>query len=353
MLDQAILLLALASTLGVCVMADAIAIRFGVMAHPDQDRRKHAHPTPQVGGLAILCGLGVWLLARMALSLPDYEPIFLAMILSVIGLGTIGFVDDQHEISPLVRVFFLLLFSGIAFALDPQLISPVLHWNSMGNTAIPVILYLPLMGITVVGLVNAVNMTDGQNGIVGSMFVVWSGCLMIVSHGLSAQLAGMLCVLSAIFLIFNLRGKMFLGDCGSYGVTFAVGLLVILAHARGDVSLETLIVWFFIPVIDCLRLLITRPLQGRSPFAADRDHFHHRLQDSLGKNGSAAVYAGTVAATSLLATLQPRFSLLCVSALCAFYFSFAHVIEDITSARKKARTDGAKVVSITSKHKQG
>ena len=58
-------------------------------------------------------------------------------------------------------------------------------------------------------------------------------------------------------------------------------MLSIRAHASGAVTVATVIVWFFIPVIDCLRLMITRRMSGRSPLSADRDHFHHRLEATI------------------------------------------------------------------------
>ncbi len=321
--SEYLLLVAVAVTLVVCLNANAIGTRLGVMDHPDRHRKWHERPTPQVGGMAILLGLTAWLATRYYHGGLAGRPLLTAMLLCGAGVGLVGFEDDQHETSPLSRILLLLVFVGLAFAIDPQFIARTLNWGSFEPTPIPLWAYLILMGVTVVGFVNAINMADGQNGVAGSMLVVWSGCLMIVSSGLSNAIAGVLFATSLVFLGFNLRGKTFLGDCGSYGVTFALGLLVTLAHARGEVSLETVIVWFFIPVVDCLRLLISRPLRGKSPFESDRDHFHHRLEDKLGKHKGLATYAGVVAVTSLAATLDPRFALVCLCVLSAFYFSFA------------------------------
>ena len=162
----------------------------------------------------------------------------IATILTAAGVGLVGLVDDQREVSPPLRMAILLALLVIAFALDPALIASKLRWYSFGTNYIPLWLYLPLMGLTCIGLVNAVNMADGKNGLVGGMFVVWTGCLMVVSTGIPQVMAGILFSLSAVFLIFNLVGRVFLGDCGSYGVTFAIGLLVTLAHAQGKVPLE-------------------------------------------------------------------------------------------------------------------
>ena len=354
------LLIAVAVALVVCLNAEMLGERLGVIDHPDLQRKLHEHPTPQVGGLAVLLGLLVWLTIEFFLGRQIEQPMFIALLLCAAGVGLVGFQDDQHETSPLSRILLLLVFLGIAFAIDPRFIARTLNWGSFSPTPIALWAYLPLMGVTVVGLVNAINMADGQNGVVGSMFVVWSGCLILITGGLSAAVATVLFCTSLVFLAFNLKGKIFLGDCGSYGVTFAIGLLVILAHAQGRVSLETVIVWFFIPVADCLRLVISRPLRGLSPFKSDRDHFHHRLEDKLGKRQGLVTYVAAMAASSLIATLDPRFALVCLCGLSAFYFSFAWLTDAATvvasrpdSVKYGTAMSATNVVAITDENKEG
>ena len=317
------LIVAVVIALAICSNADAVGKRLGVMAVPDQQRKRHACPTPQVGGIAILLGFVVWLVSEFFFDKSADRSLLLAILLCAAGLGVVGFEDDQHDTSPISRILLLLVFTGVASAVEPEFIARTLNWGSFSLTHIPLWACLLVMSVAAVGFVNAVNMADGQNGVAGSMFVVWSGCLLFVTDGTSEAIAGVLFALSLVFLVFNLRGKLFLGDCGSYGVTFVFGLLVTLAHARGQVSLETVIVWLFIPVADCIRLLISRPLRGVSPFRGDRDHFHHRLEDKLGKSQGLATYAVAVGASSVIATLEPRFALVCLCALSAFYFSFA------------------------------
>jgi UDP-GlcNAc:undecaprenyl-phosphate GlcNAc-1-phosphate transferase len=295
------------------------------MAMPDNHRKRHSHPTPQVGGLAILAGLTVWLIGDLIVLAPPASATLLSILLSAVGLGAVGLVDDQRDLLPVLRIILLLIFVGVAFGINSDLISPTLNWSQGVETSISIWLYLPLMCLSAIGLVNSINMADGQNGLVGSMFIVWSACLLIVSSGLEADVSAILLALCLIFLVFNIRGRIFLGDCGSYGVTFALGLLVTIAHAKHQLSLESIIVWFFIPVVDCLRLVIARPLQGRSVFDGGRDHFHHLLMDALGPRSSAYVYIGAVAVSSLLATVFPEMAIIWLCGLCAFYFAFANI----------------------------
>jgi UDP-GlcNAc:undecaprenyl-phosphate GlcNAc-1-phosphate transferase len=257
----------------------------------------------------------------------------------------------------------LLTFLGAAFVINPDLIAPSLNWGSFEPTVIPAWAYCPLLALTTCGIVNAVNMADGQNGVVPSMFVIWALCLAAVGGDLVSRVAEIIAASGFVILLFNLRGRLFLGDCGSYGVTFVIGLLGMMAYAQGRVTIETITVWFFIPVMDCLRLIITRRLQGRSPVAPDTDHFHHRLQAKLGRSYGLVAYIASVAGSSFVATLAPRFSLVCLIVLTAIYFSFAWLtdsaasrsaaIEDFEDARRSDLNEGlANVVSIVSNNIQ-
>ncbi len=316
--------LALAATFAVCVKARSLGEWLKVVAYPDGLRRRHEMETPQIGGVAILTAVTIWLTGVLLLGGGGVERQLLsALLFCAVGVGLVGFTDDQRHISPMSRIALLGVFCGIGATINPGLITQTLHWASFDPQHISTWAYCGLTGLAVVGLINAVNMADGQDGIVGSMFVVWSICLMLITDDASQHLAGLLLGASLVFLAFNLSRRLFLGDCGTYGVTFVFAMLAIAAHAKGQVQIETVVVWFFIPVMDCLRLIISRPLRGRSPLNGDRDHFHHRLEDKVGKKLGLSAYAGAVASSSLIATLEPKFALLCFTALAAFYFSFA------------------------------
>ena len=309
----------------VCVWASPIGRGLGVLDHPDKARKLHKRATPQVGGIAILSGLMIWIAAASMLGLASDKALVSTVLLCGTGVAVVGFSDDQVAMSPLSRLALLLVFVLVAFALDHEFLVPRLYSVTFMAIQIPLWMYLGLIVIASLGVVNAVNMADGQDGVAAGMFAVWSACLAYLTTGESQAIAAVLFVLCLVFLIFNLRSanKVFLGDCGSYGVTFIIGMLAVLAHARGQVPIETILVWFFIPVADCLRLLIMRASRGTSPFQADRDHFHHRLEDRLGKHRGLTCYLGAVAISSAISAVAPRWTPLCLCALSGFYFAFA------------------------------
>jgi len=332
-------LVALSAALVICLNAEAIGRRLGVMDHPDNQRKTHDQPTPLVGGIGILLPLLIWIGGVLFSGIAENTQPLVVLMLCAAGVGLVGFADDQTPISPLTRVLALLVFLAVAIEVSPGLIAPSLNWGSFEPTYLPPSLYCALIALTTVGIVNAVNMADGQNGLVPSMFVIWSLCLVLVGDAVVSPVAQILAVASFVVLIFNLRGKLFLGDCGSYGVTFVLGILALMTYAQGRITIETVTVWFYIPVADCLRLIITRRLQGRSPLAPDKDHFHHRLQVKLGPRYGLVAYIASVAGSAFIAALAPRFALVCLIALTAIYFSFAWLTDPVSDLAVGSRDE--------------
>jgi UDP-GlcNAc:undecaprenyl-phosphate GlcNAc-1-phosphate transferase len=321
-----------------------------VLDHPDNARKLHKRATPQVGGIAIVVGLLVWGIAASLFGLMPDPGLTSAVFLCGAGVALVGFADDQSEVSPVARLAFLLVFVVVAFVFDKDLLVPQINSLIFSAIAIPVWAYFLLVVVAALGVVNAVNMADGQDGVAAGMFAIWTACLAYLSTGESRNIAAVLHVLCLVFLVFNLRprGKIFLGDCGSYGITFIIGMMTVLAHARGHVVIETVLVWFYIPVVDCLRLLITRTSRGNSPFRADRDHFHHRLEDRLGKYRGLACYLVTVGLSSAVSTIFPHWAPGCLCVLTGFYFAFALTHSDVVVERQTAKAAPVKgnVVSI-------
>jgi UDP-GlcNAc:undecaprenyl-phosphate GlcNAc-1-phosphate transferase len=316
--QEIVALSALAFALVICLNARWLGRHLSVMDVPDADRKRHAEPTPLVGGIAILIALMMWQLGELYLFPTGNAAVQKVLLFCGAGVAVMGFIDDQTPTYPLVRLLSLLIFVGIAFTIDPSLITSGLNWTNGLTTALPAWAYLALMSVSVIGLVNAANMADGQNGLLTGLFLIWGLCLTLVSTGESycpLILAGA----ASIVFLFNLPGRLFLGDCGSYGVTFVIAVLSIRAHASGAITVAAVIVWFFIPITDCLRLMIMRWMSGRSPLSADRDHFHHRLERRFGTHSALAIYLGMVAATSIIASVAPGLAVPCVAVLALFY----------------------------------
>lgn len=304
---------ALGLALAILLAAQPLAARLGVIDRPDNGRKSHSRPTPLIGGLAMMLPLLLWTAAGLIWPvLSDGAPIPASMLVCGTAAALVGFADDVRPYSAKLRLVLLLLISLLALWISPVLLPAQFHWGHLAPSAVAPWIAYPLVAIGMTGFVNAMNMADGQDGCVAGMFVIWSACAILGGNDAVADIAAILLTTGLAVLAFNLAGKVFLGGAGAYGVSFVFALLILRLHNRWNVSAETIIAWLFVPVADCLRLLIARPLRGRSPLDGDRDHFHHRLGDRFGIHRGLAIYLGIVAAGSFVATLAPSLAPACI-----------------------------------------
>jgi UDP-GlcNAc:undecaprenyl-phosphate GlcNAc-1-phosphate transferase len=133
--------------------------------------------------------------------------------------------------------------------------------------------------LVIVGMMNAVNMADGTNGLACGLCLIWTLFFLVYAPPEAFAVLVVLGVSIFVTLIFNLRGRLFLGDSGSYALGLTISLLSIYVYnnAIGTLHADIVVVWFLVPVVDCLRLMTIRVCERRSPTSPDTNHLHHRL----------------------------------------------------------------------------
>jgi len=311
---------ALLLSLAILVNAEPLGALLGVIDYPDNGRKLHARATPLIGGIAIIVPLLIWsTLGYFWPAFAESGRVPLSVLICGGAAALIGFLDDRTPASAVARLAALLVLTYVAMLLEPKLVPAQFNWGHLAPSRTATWTAEILVAIGMAGYVNAVNMADGQDGCVTGMFVIWSACIILAGGGSTADMAAILLLTGIAVFVFNLQRKVFLGGAGSYGVTFVFGLLVLRLHNHWGLTGEAVMVWFFIPIVDCLRLMIMRPLQGHSPFEGDRNHFHHRLDDRFGKHGGLAIYLGLVASTSLTVAVVPQLAPDCLMALVFLY----------------------------------
>jgi UDP-GlcNAc:undecaprenyl-phosphate/decaprenyl-phosphate GlcNAc-1-phosphate transferase len=278
---------ALAFSVG--LKATAIGRFLGIMDAPDPKggRKRHTHVTPLVGGIgSVVPALAVLFVTAMQSDFPNElsrQELTYIMGATFI-LFCIGVIDDKLSLSPKLRLIISIVVFCTLIILVPDLHLELL-WFSFTSQPIYIGVIGSLLSILcLVGLLNALNMMDGKNGHVIGITLFWVFALWIHAP---VQLKPLLCTMFAalvVLLYFNLRGKLFLGDSGVYGLSALVGMLAIFIYNRRPdaIMADQIILWFSFPVIDCLRVMATRVLSGRSPFDPGRDHFHHYVAKRYG-----------------------------------------------------------------------
>lgn len=294
----------------------------GLMDIPDA-RKRHAHPTPLLGGLALgLIVLPLTFAFAVFISPASWRTAILLYAAAIVAIVLLGLEDDRRTLSARNRlVLSIIIFASVA-TLDPLYNVRVLHFATpafelgLGITA-GGIAFTTLCGV---GLVNAVNMADGKNGLVIGLCLGWLLLLLDRAPTPLVPLIYLLLTCLAVLLLFNLRGKIFLGDGGVYGLAAAIALLAIASYnSEGRIAAEELMLLFGVPVLDSFRLTIARVRRGQSPMAADRDHFHHHLQAKFGWPTGLIVYLAIALVPACLGFLQLLPTLLCILVVMIVY----------------------------------
>lgn len=196
-----------------CIRARAIGTALGLMDIPS-GRKKHSAATPLMGGIVLLCALLPVSMAAIYVTASErWLPSFSIWLGAVASMALIGIADDRHSLSPKMRLVFSFLVFGTAAALDPTFNVRILDFEhppfafGLGSWVTAIIFTV----ICLVGLVNAINMADGKNGLVIGLCIGWLLLLTMRAPPSMLPLILILCVALAVLLAFNLAGKLFLG----------------------------------------------------------------------------------------------------------------------------------------------
>jgi UDP-GlcNAc:undecaprenyl-phosphate/decaprenyl-phosphate GlcNAc-1-phosphate transferase len=337
-----VFLIAGAVTYLLTVVAREIAMRTGAVA-PVRDRDVHAEPTPYLGGIAMLGGLvAAYLVARELPFLSQSSPFVFEDARAVIVAGAlvcgVGVLDDIFDLDALTKfggqvlAVGLLVYSGIQYRYF--FVSTDGYQFSLDTTQGAL-----LTALIVVSTINAVNFVDGLDGLAAGVVGISAVAFFVFCYGiavindverattgafLSAALAGA----CAGFLAHNFHpARVFMGDSGSMliGLVLSASAITVTTQfAIGDIGegadgaqasllpillpVALPIVILIVPLADLVLAVVRRTRTGRSPFAPDKQHLHHRLLE-IGHSHRRAVlimwlWAGSIAFGTVLASLD-------------------------------------------------
>lgn len=324
-----------AATALICWFAAPLGRTIGVMDEPDGARKLHHRETPLMGGPAILVpALAITLFYYTNLSL---KPIMLVALLAAVLAFVVGLIDDRSELSPTVRVGLLTSVIVAALVFDPLLILHTLSFTIFKVTfavALPNLIAGPFVVLMILGFVNAANMADGMNGQLLGSAMLWSAFILRYI-GLDAGLPFLFVICCcAVAFVFNLQGRLFTGSSGAYAISLLVAFGAIAAYrlADGLMPAQEPVYWFWLPVLDCVRLMISRALKGRSPFAADRRHFHHLLLEYMQTSRALLIYLVLLSAPGIAAMVNQETASVTL-VVCILLYSAFIVIHQLGAIR--------------------
>lgn len=267
-----------------------IAILKNLVDNPDA-RKLQRNPVPVMGGIAVFFGIAIGLCSSQAMFNSANTFMLISAMLVMLYVGTI---DDIIDLSPTIR--FAIEIIVIAWLMYASSSSINCFWGLWGVSTIPQWVAYALTIFASVGIINAINLIDGVNGL-SSGFCFMSSVLFAIFFYTTGDQVMTTLALSAAgaiipFFLHNVFGqstKMFIGDGGTLviGTMMAMFVMNILDTNYGSTVLAakgmglipfTLAV-LSIPVFDTLRVMSTRILNKKSPFHPDKTHLHHMFID--------------------------------------------------------------------------
>ncbi len=299
-------LIAFAAVAIVAPLACKLALRLDFVDRPG-GRKKHEQAVPPVGGLVVFPVF----MALAMFFVPDqshYGAYFLALLLLVITGG----LDDKINVPAWIK--FGVQFVAAILIVVPGHARLIVMGDLFGFGEFGLnFMSIPFSIIATVLLINAVNLMDGLDGLSGGIGFVVMFLLAIaaMASGAFAPLSAIVLMMGVLggFLLFNLRrpgrekAVIFMGDSGSMALGLTLAWFTIhLARGEPPVIQPIAVAWILaLPIYDTCGQFARRVREGRHPFDADHNHFHHHFIHAGFPDGQAtAIILSLVFVTGLI-----------------------------------------------------
>ena len=286
-----------------------LALRLGIVDHPDESRKLHPTAVPRIGGVAVFLsyllafGATAFGFLKLDLMIPT-GPLSLGLLLAISVVFVTGLLDDVFQLRPWQKLAGQLLAAVLAYQAGVQIHvfrGLPLQWLS-----------LPCTVIWLVGCTNAFNLIDGLDGLatgVGLFATVTTLIAALTQQNLELAVATIPLVGCLIgFLRYNFNpASVFLGDCGSLSIGFFLGCCGALWGQKSATLLGMVapVMAMSIPLLDVGLSILRRFLRRQPIFGADRRHIHHLLLErGLTPRRVALLLYGLCAVAATFSLLQ-------------------------------------------------
>ncbi len=291
-----------------------LAKAVGAVDEP-RDRGLSDRATPLLGGLAIFAGVLVAMLAFLPAGYGKDAQLWHGVLMAAALITLVGALDDRFDLHPLAKLAGQIVAAVI-----------VVHYGvAVKSITLPFVgaLAFPKAGatnagpaLTVIGLVvmmNVVNLSDGVDGLAAGVCVIIAGTLAIIAFDLDRAAPGVLAALTAGaalgFLVHNFPpASSFMGDCGSNLLGLLMGVVTVEAAVKTPVVVSFVLplILLMVPFLDTTFVVLKRLKYKRPIYAADSEHFHHRMA-RIGfstRRTIAYLYAWTLMLAGLVLALR-------------------------------------------------
>jgi phospho-N-acetylmuramoyl-pentapeptide-transferase len=240
--------------------------------------------TPTMGGIIILLAI-----ALATLKFIDKDSELIVLLVATLGFGLIGFLDDYIKIvfkrslglTARQKLVGQLLVSGIVcyyliqMGHSTELHVPYFDWELQLGW-----FYFPFIVLLMMGTTNAVNITDGLDGLLAGTSAIAFGAFVIIAmkgHSPEAAIFSAAMIGAVLgFLVFNAHpAKVFMGDTGSLGIGGALVAVAILT--KEELLLAIIGGVFVFEILSVIIQVISFKTRGKRVFKMSPIHHHFEL----------------------------------------------------------------------------
>ena len=329
------LLIAAALTYMLTPLIRNLALKFHAVASV-RERDIHQEVTARWGGVAMWIATGATLIAIHNLNLVGkaYGRELLGIFLAGSFVLLIGALDDRFELDAVTKLAGQGLAAGILLIFGIQLL-----WLPInGIIILPTNIGQFLTVLIVIVIINAVNFVDGLDGLATGIVSISAAAffgfsyLLAIENGFSR--AGAPSLISAVmigicigFLPHNMYpARIFMGDSGSMflGLLLAASAITLMgqidanavfAEEIGPAALPLLLPFavLAVPLLDFALAVLRRIRKGKSPFAPDKEHLHHKLMQLGNSQARTTVILYFITAMLAMPAMLSAFTSLWIS----------------------------------------
>lgn len=295
-------------------------------------RKIHSTPTPLIGGVIIFINIIFFFIyfeifsssiLHLLIEIHSFKHLYLTLTIYS-SLFFLGLYDDKYPIAPNKKLAFQLIFIGFFIYFDQSLAIKNLDIFFIENVSLNRI-SLVFTLICVIFFLNIMNMFDGIN--LQSSIIYFFLLLFLIIHSNYEIFLSVVLISLIFFSCLNYKGKIFLGDSGSYLLALSIAHIFLKDYNNylGTINLENFLCFLIFPAFDSLRLFINRIVKGKNIFSPDKKHLHHLLLFLIGYRKTILlifiIYLGIFSLTNLN-LFEPYINFLIISILYFLIFIY-------------------------------
>ena len=271
-------------TLFLVPMFRSLAKKLDVVDRPSEARKVHQRVIPYLGGLPFYICFLVTILLIEYLAPRYSNPLHFPIALMGTIIVLMGIYDDIMDLGSLKKLIIELVLMTVFYI---WVIPADGVQTPFGLVSAPWLTLL-ITPIWIAGVINAINFSDGLDGLAAGLVFICSAAIFAINFTMGNVAACIMMVylmgttLGFLFYNFN-PASIFMGDAGALFLGYVLGISTLVQHQKGvtAIALAVPMVVMAIPILDTILSFYRRLQRARRGefFSPDRDHLHHRLLD--------------------------------------------------------------------------